>query len=203
MTKRTLTASGFRLILIIAMFVVMSIGTGVFWLTDSYLKDFAVEVNHKNVDATASQSNVQTLQQIQQKLADNKEIVEHTSEIVAESKSYEYQDQIITDLNDYAAKSGISITNMDFSAASAPAATPGSSGAAPKTTQAIPTINGVKSVSANITLKNPVNYNNLLKFIKSIEQNLTKMQISRIGLSKDATSGEVTSDALTIEVYVR
>ena len=43
----------------------------------------------------------------------------------------------------------------------------------------------------------------MLRFVKSIEQNLTKMQISKIGLSKDANSNNVTSDVLTIEVYIR
>lgn len=196
MKKRTLTASGFRLILSCSLFVVALLGTAIFWLTNDYLRDFAITVNHINVDASASQSNLQTLQKIQQELAEEKDVVERASSIVAESKSYQYQDQIIRDLNDYAAKSGISITNLDFSS-TATAPTPSK----PAASAAV--INGVKSVSVNVSLKNPINYDNLLRFIQSIEQNLTKMQISKISLSKDATSNEVASEAFTLEVYVR
>jgi hypothetical protein len=55
----------------------------------------------------------------------------------------------------------------------------------------------------SITLKTPIIYNNMIRFIKSIEQNLTKMQLSKISLAKDAASGGVTSEALTLEVYIR
>ncbi|MFI5212624.1 MAG: hypothetical protein ACHQTE_01560, partial [Candidatus Saccharimonadales bacterium] len=62
---------------------------------------------------------------------------------------------------------------------------------------------GVKSTSVAVTLVNPINYNNLLTFVKLIEQNLTKMQVSKIGLSKDPSSNKIISDALTVEVYIR
>jgi hypothetical protein len=200
MRTHTLSASGFRMILIICLFVVAAIGTVLFWLTDDYLRSFAIEVNHTTVDSNASQSNVQTLQQLKQKLTDNKAVVDRASSIVADSKSYQYQDQIIKDLNDYAAKAGITITNLDFSGAA-----PSTAGTAQSKSPAVvtPVISGVKSVSVNVTLKNPVKYNNMLSFIQSIEQNLTKMQISKISLAKDAATGNVTSEAFTVEVYTR
>jgi hypothetical protein len=200
MKSRTLTASGFRTILIIGLFIVASFGTALFWLTDDYLRSYAVEVNHTSVDASASQNNVQTLQKIQQDLATKKDIVDRASGIVAGSKSYQYQDQIIKDLNDYAAKSGLTITNLDFSAT---APTGGTTQTKTPAAAVAPTISGVKSVSVNVTLKNPMSYNNILKFIQSIEQNLTKMQISKIGLTKDPATGGVTSEVFTLEVYTR
>jgi hypothetical protein len=199
MKGKPLTPTSLRLILSVSLFVVTGIGGVAFSFLNENLARVAVDVNHKVVDASASQNNLQTLQSIQRQLEEKKDVVERARSIVADSQSYQYQDQIITDLSDYAKRSNIEITNMDFSATT-------QAGAASKTTPStltVPVPTGVKSTSVSVTLKNPVVYNNLLQFVYSIEQNLTKMQVSKVGLSKDATGGGITSDLLTIEVYVR
>ncbi len=194
-----LTATNLRLMLSIGLFVIAALYTVAFSFVSNELKKVAVDVSHKTVDANASQNNLQIAQKIEKDLEEKSEVVERAQSIVADSQSYQYQNQIITDLNDYANRAGITITNIDFSAATpqgAAAATP----AAPLTT---PVPSGVNSSSVSATLKNPVDYNSLLRFIYSIEQNLTKMQISKVGLSKDSASDGVTSDVFTIEVYIR
>lgn len=203
--SRPLTATGLRLILSISLFAVAFLAGGAFLLVQRSLKDVATTVSHTVVDANASRDNVQTLQQIQRQLVTDKDVVERTRSIVADSQSYQYQDQIITDLNDYANQSGIVITNMDFAAdqAATPGTTSSSSSSITTPTPKTPTPAGVKSTSVSIALKNPVDYNSLLRFIKSIEQNLTKMQISRVSLAKDSSGKGVTSETLTIEVYIR
>lgn len=160
----------------------------------SLLGSLATDVSHTTVDATASENNLQNLQQVQQTLANEKDVIQRASNIVADSQSYQYQDQILTDLKAFAGQAGIVITNLDFSAAS-------TSKTATPTASTAPS--GVKSTSVSVTLKNPVNYVNFLKFIKSIEQNLTKMQISKIALSKSASGSDVSSETLIIEVYIR
>ena len=193
---RSLTATQLRLILSGLMFVIMLL-TGVgFVFVNSQLKNYAIEVSHVVADANASRDNLQNLQKIETQLGDDQDIVQKTNSIVAESQSYQYQDQIITDINNYASRAGIGITDINFStqAATAPGA---------QTTPNAPTPSGVKSSPVAITLKNPINYENMLRFIRSIEQNLTKMQVSRINLSKDAATNGVTSDILTLQVYIR
>lgn len=194
-----LTPTNLRVMLSISMFIITAIGTGLATLSYNGLKDVAVDVSHTTQDANASQNDLRTLQQIQETLEKDKEVVDRANSIVAESKSYQYQDQIIADLNDYANKSGVSITNIDFSS------TATTTNPTTPQTPATPlvTVPGVKSTSVSVTLKNPIDYVSLLRFLKSIEQNLTKMQVSKVSLTKDAASGNVTSEALTIEVYVR
>jgi hypothetical protein len=119
---------------------------------------------------------------------------------VADSQSYQYQNQIIGDLNDYANKAGIAITSIDFVADTPAATTTPPAGTRTPTTIAPA---GVKSTSVSITLQNPVPYDNMLRFIHSIEQNLTKMQISKIGLAKGSSGNAVTSEILTIQVYIK
>ncbi len=194
---RPFTATQLRLILSLSMFAIVMLTAVGFYFVNSHLKTYALDVSHVVVDANASRDNLQNLQKIEKQLKESQDIVQKTNNIVAESQSYQYQDQIITDINGYATRAGISITDINFSAQST-TTTPTANA-----TPAAPTPSGVKSTSVAITLKNPVNYDNLLRFLKSIEQNLTKMQVSRINLSKDTSSSGVTSDILTLQVYVR
>jgi len=198
MTKgKPLQATTLRLILIISLFLGAVVATGIFILVADRLRDTATEASHILAQANNSQNDIQVLQRIEDELKKNKDVAERASSIVADSQSYQYQDQIIKDLTDYATKSGITITNFDFGTTKS--TTSGTQSPAPTEPQ---TPAGVKSTSVSITLKNPVSYERILRFIHSVEQNLTKMQISKVGLSKESGSN-ITSDALTIEVYVR
>jgi hypothetical protein len=199
MKWETITATRLRIILAISLLLIEVLASLFVANADQKLKAYASEVSQVQADSSASQNNVQTLRKIQQELLANKDAIARTSEIVADSQSYQYQDQIITDLNDYAKRADITVTNLDF-LASTPT---GTATPTPTPTGAAPPPTGVKSTSVSVTIKNPVEYDKLLHFIKSIEQNLTKMQISRIGLAKDAGDGNVTSEVLTIEVYIR
>ncbi len=200
MKKIHLTPTNLRIILSISLFVIIAIGATLAFISYKGLKEIAITVSHTTLDANASQNNLRILQQLQKKLEEEKENISRAGSIVAESQSYQYQDQIIADLNDYAGKAGVEITNIDFSATTVAPTQPGGTGQS--TTPSSPPPSGVKSMSVSVALKNPLNYNSLLRFLNSIEQNLTKMQISRVSLVKDS-SGSVSSEALAIEVYVR
>jgi hypothetical protein len=190
---KNLTATRLRLMLSASLAIISVLGVTLIYFANDYLSKVAVEVSHTYVDATASQDNLTTLEKVQTILKENSPVINRASSIVADSQSYQYQDQIITDLNDFAGRTGVTITNVSFSGGTAGAATP-----------AQPVPGGLKSTSVVATLKTPVDYYSLLRFIEAVEQNLTKMQISRVSLSKGtATGNDVTSDALTIEVYIR
>lgn len=197
MKKQSLNAVSLRLILVIAMIVMFIASAVLFWLIAGTMRNVAIDTNHTKKDAEVSANTIDNLGRIRETLETNKEVVDRTNRIVAESQSYQYQDQIIEDLNNYARNSGVSITNIDF-ADTAEASTPSEGEAS-----AEPAINGVNSVAANITLNTPVDYVSLLRFLSSIEQNLTKMQVSKVNVAKAEGENEVTSEALTIQVYVR
>lgn len=171
---KPLQATTLRLILIVLLFLIAIITSVIFSFFTDRLRDTATEASLILAKANNSQNDIQVLQRIEEELKKNTEVAERASSIVADSQSYQYQDQIIKDLTDYANKAGIIITNFDFGTTkSTSSATPSPA----PTQQQIPT--GVKSTSVSITLKSPVSYEAILRFIHSIEQNLTKMQISK------------------------
>lgn len=206
---KQLNATALRAILTSTLVLIVAAGAAIFIYANKQLGAVAVEVSHATVDAASSDNNLSNLQMVERELVKQRDAIARTSSIVADSQSYQYQDQIIDDLNEYARRAKISITNLDFGASpdgtAAPSATPAPApaGGTAGTPPATPTAVGVKSTTVSVTLANPVNYNDLLTFVRLIEQNLTKMQISKLSLSADQSTGGVTSDSLTIEVYIK
>ncbi len=185
------------LVSIVCLLAIIAVGTGALGI--SYLNKRAVEVQHVAYDANKSDDRLQGIQALTKTLESNKEAVERAKQVVAESKSYEYQNVIIRDLQAMAKRANVEITNFNFSGTGTPA-TAGKS-AAPSTPKPG---GGLQSTTVNITLRTPVNYHDMLNFIHYVEQNLTKMQISKVGLAGVADNPTaVESETLTIEVYIR
>lgn len=195
-----LTATRLRMILsasLVVITIIISIG---FYFMQSYLYTIAVDVSHKTEDASTSGNDIATWQRLKQQLADDEATIQRTASIVADSKSYEYQDQIIQELNTYAARAGVSINSYTFAASTGGAGSSSATGSAPLTAS---TISGLKSTTVSISLASPTKYKRLMTFIHSIEQNLTKMQLGSISLSKGVAADEVSINTLEIEVYIK
>lgn len=104
-----------------------------------------------------------------------------------------YQDQAIKDLNKYASLSGVTIDGgfsfsrpitMDI------------------TTQIV--FGNIQSQPVVITLANPVPFDNFLKFIRLVEENIPLMQLTGINISRSQTSNtDIITDPITIEVLTK
>lgn len=217
MKKQGLTPVKLRLILSIMLFVTIGVSGGLFYFANSQLTTVANDVSHTAADAKASQNNIQALQTIQKELIKQQNTIKQVDNITADSQSYNYQNQIINDLNTYANRSGITITNIDFAASSsaasggtsapsaaAPAAgsnaTTAPAGAAASGTEGA--VSGLKLATISITLKTPIDYKSLLNFFNMIEQSLPKLQIAKVNLAKTTQGNGVTSEVLSIAVYI-
>ena len=205
--KFTLTATNLRIILAVSLVVITAIGAGGFPLAYNWLDGFAADASTVASQAAASESELQELSQTEKMLKTQHHAVERASKIAAESKSYQYQDQIINDLNDFARKAGITISDITFADDNAKGGSSSSSSSSSKTGTSLPAIAGLKATTASVTVKNPVEYRKLLTFMYLVEQSLTKMRIANVDLSRSTAQGQapdsITSNTLTIEVYLR
>lgn len=205
MNLKNMTPVKLRIILALSLIVLSVLGVGVFTFGYGQLKQFAASAQDVAAKAQASQSSVRDLVATKKFLEANADTVNRANQLAAESKSYVYQDQVISDINKYASEAGLVITNIAFTPATT-AAVGSTPGATAPTTGSASAPSGVKSITANVTIQNPTNYLAMLNFIHLIEQSLFRMQISQVGISAsgDASNpNQVTSDILTIEVYVR
>lgn len=196
--------------------IISAVIFGVGWL-DRY----AAEVNAVAYEAQVSDSRLDTMRSESAQLERFSEAADRAKRIVAESQDYVHQDLIIRDLEGFARNADIRIQSYDFTAESsesaanqAPQQTP-SAGTSPTSapgatddvtgTTSAPAAPAPRSTSVSISIDDPVNYVNLLRFMHQIEQNLTKMQIANITLNSSGDDGasQVSSGGLTIEVYIR
>lgn len=204
MKSASLTPTKLRLILAILLVMLTGAGVGVFTIGYRILTDFSQSSRSLASQAQASNSSLQDLITTKKELEENADVVDRASRIVAQSRSYEYQDIANTILPSYAAQAGLTITSISFANSQQTSATTPSGTATAAAVMTAPS--GVKSMTITVALKNPVEYTRMLNFLHYIEQSLFIMHIKQVGLSKTADAKDdalVSSDILTIEVYIR
>lgn len=182
-------AKNLRILLIIAMtLLVIAVVAGVVYAVKQ-LNQYATSVSEVVHEAEISQSKLDTLIAQATEIRNESDRVEQVNRIVAESQSYQYQNVIIRDLRAMAANAGVSINSFNFGSADAAGATP-----------------GLNSTFVSIDVDNPIPYQDFLNFLRNIELNNTKMQVSSIDIAPAGSeSGKqmISSSVLTVEVYTR
>lgn len=157
-----------------------------FYYAQDYLRTFAVSISQTVSKSTEGNNNPQAITKLKEEIAEVQVAADKANNIATTVQ--DYQNQTVKDLNKYASNNGISITDYKF----APLAP--SNGL----------IGIAQTGSITITLSNPITFANLMKFFKSIETNIPKMQITGISLTRDpASKDKVTVEPLTIDLYVR
>jgi len=179
-TKQAFKPQTLRAVLLVTLILVLAGGLGLFYLGLNEVRTFAMEVNHSVADAKASEVQVSALQGLKGQLTESEALIAKANQMFATPANY--QNQAATDTRNYAAAAGIAIAKISFD-------------------EAIAGTNPAMSVS----LKSPVPYAKLIQFLDSIEGNIPKMQVSKIGISHvnggNATS--VTVDDIKITIATR
>lgn len=196
---QNMTPVKLRIILSISMVVIVIIGIGGVLAFRNYIVSYANQVSEDNAKAAFSKENVQQLKKLDKQLSDDKVAVTRAASIVADDVSHRYQDTIINDLNTYAARSNLKISSYTFVDDSGSASAP----AAADPNSAIKPIAGIKTVSLNVSLETPVGYESFMQFLRAIELNLTKIQITSMSITRDPSTGQTAVGPLSLEVYVR
>lgn len=196
-TKKTnaMTADKLRYVLIGSIFIMIIGAGGLFWVfREQVLIPNAKKVTEVSSAAQSRVGEASRLKNIKAILERDKDTIDKAARLVTDTKSYQYQDQIINDLTAYAKVTGVTILRYDFNSGEPSGSTAQPVGASNPS--------GIKSVSVAITLNNPVPYASLMRFMHAIEANLTKMQLEGITISKDP-SNDVTVNTLTIKVFTK
>lgn len=206
--KRVFDAVTMRIILVVVLIAILLLMGGGFYLAYTSLKKTAKEVSEVQTQAQTSDAKLQNLALLEKQLKENSVAVDRAKQIVADSQSYQYQNQIINDLTYYANQAHISITSFTFqdstaAASSSSSSTSSSSTSSTNSTLPASTVNGVKSTQVAIQLGGNVAYQDFLHFLYLIEQNLTRMQVADVTMSKGDDPNTVSAQSLNIEVYIR
>jgi len=204
-TKMKLSPPLLRIILVSTIGLLVVASSVGLWVFHGWLTSYANDVKNDNAGAASSQQDITRLEELKAQLAKDPVAVARAKAIVADSTYYKYQNQIIDDLSAYANNAGFQISAFSFSN---PSPTTGTTGATTPAVSALPTGTtpapaGLKVEAATITLPKTLSYLSYMKFLKSIEENLTKMEITGVSVQVDPATGLLITNPLTIGVYVK
>ena len=101
---KKLKATTVRIILFIVLVLILGGIAASTYFANSFLNTTAEEVATMQSEATAVDAKIQNLLDLKKQLDENKAIVKKAENIVADSKLYQYQNQIIEDFSAYARK---------------------------------------------------------------------------------------------------
>lgn len=221
MKKSKLNAVILERVLVIGILPLIGVSAFIVYSLFGILEEKAMQASHASIDSEVGTSNINHLKELEASLAKNQDIATRAAAIVAESKQYGYQDQIVNDINTYAQAAGVTILGFDFSETGGASTTPGAAGSSTGTassgqaaaTPTTPTTDttkapaaapGLKTVNASIQLDSPIPLTNFLIFLKYIEQNVTKMQITGVTITPEATNPNLISNpTINLTVYTR
>jgi len=178
---------------------------GIVYFGYTMLQGTAGEVSKIQTEAKAVDAKVQNLARLEKEMEKYKDSVAKARQLVAETQQYQYQNQIINDLTTYANQSGVGIAGFTFTSGSAGAKSNSDSSGTSGTNNSSGSNSaaGPKSMKVSVRLNEKTDYMALLRFMHLIEQNLTRMQIASVSMSKAEGVGQVSTQTLDVEVYVR
>lgn len=188
MKKNQFKATTLRMILLTATLIISVVSVGGFYVTQGLLKKLA-EQHNKSFDTTSSAKSNIPIGKLQSDIANNQEIIDRIDNVYM--SKHDYQSKTIDDLKKYASVSNVSISDYSFEKASSKDS---------KTEQSSESIEN----KLTITITNPIKFSNLIKFIKGIETNSPKMQLTGIDISQVVGQKEMVNvKPLTIKVYTK
>lgn len=205
-----ITASTLRIILVCLLVILIAGGTAGFIFIKAKLAEKASEVASISTTVANSQDELQQLRRAQEELTANEDAEKKAEAMIAVSMKYTYQDQIIESLKQLGDSAGVKVTNIDFTSSSqvGASAAPASGQGAPAPAPSASSIaSDVKLTQASVALETPTRYDNLMRFLRYVEQNTMSMKVSKISMSSSGKdkSGHilVSCQTLTIGVYMR
>lgn len=196
-----------RLVLIGTIFTLIVLtGIGLSLLL-GYLSNQATNADHAQIDTELQTSNTVYIKQLQATLDKQKDAVTKVQQVVGSEQDYQYQDQFINEIKSLASTYGIGITGFTFadstsSSEIAPTTTSPTAVGGGAISSALPA--GVKQVLVTVNVQSPIAYDTYLLFLRALELNLTRLEITGVDISPSATDpNSITNSTIGIEMYVR
>lgn len=183
-----------RLLLAIALVLVAILAVAGFVYAQKMMSDYALEVSHKKVDATASAGSLQTLQAVEKQLKADSALIDKAKNLKHNSNLPQFK--AIEDLQNHAKNNNITLNDVSFASAETTAA-PAPAGAAPAA--APPTTPAANGVNISFTVNDgSVETIDFVNFLYDIEHSVPKMQIKGISVKKGPSSNQLTVESMNV-----
>jgi hypothetical protein len=190
MSKYSFKPSTLRNMMKSLIIVMIGLSAFGFYYVQGELSTLATSIGDTISQTKLSGADSQIVETFKQEIAEAQQAADKASLLTTSVQNHQSQ-SITKDLDKYAADTNIKITGYDY--------TQPTNLSAPKLTD------GIVASYLTITLTNPVPFTNFMQFLRLIESNTPKMQITGISLkhSPGSPADTVTVEPLIIEIYTR
>jgi hypothetical protein len=202
----SLNALTLRWILLGIIILLLAAGSVGFYYAYKQMMVYNQDTLSKNAEADSTDKTIQQIESAVAYIEENEDAIKKSDSTVANSKKYQYQDQVIKDIRNIASDSHLIVNRIDFAVndsaqtgvSAAPAGTAPSSDKIPGITTATATVSFSPQSGTRLY------YQYILDFLYKIEQNNTKLHTSNIDLKAPQVSSKtIDLRQLTIDVYIK
>lgn len=215
MKASSMTPVKVRLLLTVMMFLVLVIQGVIVFFGFHLLDTASPDINAAIAKSQSSEVTLSSLKKAEKELEANKGIIPKVEGLAI--KESQIEPEIINGLNQYAAKTGVTITGFTFSpsaggakaatptAAPAASSSPGATAGAKSATTA--QISGLTPSTITVTLGSSASYDDIIRFIRVTESSIPFLQIQDLTIARPSSSQSGQSSSglqnLTFQVYTR
>ncbi len=202
--NRQMTPRAFRVVLTLALFLLLGASVGIFAFGYTQISSMADEVSRKQADADASADSLSSLQLLQSRLTQYKDIPAMLDALTAKGELPQFT--AVNTLQTISGRYGIPISNISFAETPAAGATPTPTPTA--TAQPTPTQGSTPAPAASLStvqvsfqIEKAIPFMTYLNFLHAIENASPKMQIESVSLPSGSSRDSVIPGQLIVKLY--
>lgn len=170
----------------------------VIFVGNNKLTGVATETARLKAEAEATKQQVATYEETKAKVESLDYVDELAAKVLPADKE---QSAILAEVSEFALRSGLTISQIAFNDAPASQSAPANS-TTPKTKVTTP--NGVQVIPVTIEFTEGSQYNAVLDFLKTVEGNQRKMQVTDISITPDAEDRQLFSEvSVSMNLYAK
>ncbi len=178
--------------------VIIGLGIAAFYYGDNILQIRSKKISLEKANLEAIEAEISIFEDSKEKVEEYGFIIDLIDKILPESK---YQSEVIAELKAFSVENNMQITSLTFSGGETAVSSPQYS-----QTKAVEGLEGVRVLSASIQFDTDpsIAYNDFLGFLRKIENNQRKMQVTSITVSPSAEDRtRLGTASVTVDMYLQ
>lgn len=166
---------------------------GVYFFATKYAKQKSTEIAVLKADIETNDQKLTSYKELESSLSKSKELEQIAKEVLPQDKN---QSVALNEIEEFAKNAGINIKQITFN-------TPSGKATSGPTLTSPSSLKGVSVLSVGVKA-DKMQYEQLLAFLKEVESNRRRMQVTSISLAPSTTSlGTLERADLSIDVYLK
>lgn len=180
--------------------IVVAVAVGLYF-SNKTLTNIAVKTAHLKAEVEVGQEQIKTYQQTKVKVDSLSFVNDLANQVLPPDED---QSTIVAEVSQFAVRTHLAVSAISFADNSSPTSSSSGSSSKSDTKKGLAIPKGVTAIPITVQLQPGAKYSDLLSFLKMIETNQRKMQVTNITLQPDAVDrSQLSQVSIAINLYAR